>query len=158
MKECKFCGIVELIKFTRGEKMAFVEFSSEVVAKSVTTIDNLFITEFMPSANENCVKVYLYGLYKCSSGKDNSLEEFEKKLNISKEDIISIYYYWQEIGIVQVIDVEPLQVKYLPVKNALSKIKKYNVDKYTGFNISAQELYGRKMLTPRELEEFYYLI
>jgi DnaD/phage-associated family protein len=158
LKEYKFCGIVELIKFTRGEKMAFVEFSSEVVAKSVTTIDNLFITEFMPNANENCVKVYLYGLYKCASGKDNSLEDFEKKLNISKEDIVSIFYYWQEIGLVQVIDVEPLQVKYLPVKNALSKIKKYNVDKYTGFNISAQELYGSKMLTPRELEEFYYLI
>ena len=37
-------------------------------------------------------------------------------------------------------------------------MKKYNVDKYTAFNISAQELCGSKMLTPREFEEFYYII
>lgn len=138
--------------------MAFCEFSSEVVANNSTSIDNLFISEFLPQASENCVKVYLYGLYKCNSQKDNTLENFEKVLNISKEDIVSIFYYWQDLGLVQVISVEPIQIKYLPVKNALAKIKKYNVDKYTAFNISAQELIGSKMLTPREFEEFYYLI
>ena len=141
-----------------GEEMAFCEFSTEVVSKNVTTIDNIFISEFMPYASENCVKVYLYGLYKCSSGKDNDIEQFEKVLQISKEDIISIFYYWQEVGLVQVIDIEPIQVKYLPVKNALQKMKKYNVDKYTAFNISAQEIIGSKMLTPREFEDFYYII
>lgn len=138
--------------------MAFCEFSTEVVSKNVTTVDNIFISEFMPNASDNCVKVYLYGLYKCSSGKDNTLEQFEKALQISKEDIISIFYYWQEVGLVQVINIEPVQIKYLPTKNALQKMKKYNVDKYTSFNISAQELIGSKMITPREFEEFYYLI
>lgn len=138
--------------------MAFCEFSTEVVSKNVTTIDNIFISEFMPYASENCVKVYLYGLYKCSSGKDNDIEQFEKVLQISKEDIVSIFYYWQEVGLVQVINIDPIQVKYLPIKNALQKMKKYNVDKYTAFNISAQEIIGSKMLTPREFEDFYYII
>lgn len=138
--------------------MAFCEYSSEVVAKNSVTIDNLFITEFMPNANENYVKVYLYGLYKCSTGKDNSIEEFAKVLNLPSEDIISVFYYWEEVGLVQVLKVDPVQVRYLPVKNAIAKIKKYNVDKYTAFNISAQEIIGSKMLTPREFEEFYYLI
>ncbi|MBE5739146.1 MAG: DnaD domain protein [Clostridiales bacterium] len=138
--------------------MAFCEYSSEVVAKNSVTVDNLFISEFMPNAADSAVKVYLYGLYKCSSAKDNCIDEFEKVLNLSKEDIISIFYYWQEVGLVQVLDIDPIQVRYLPIKNAVQKIKKYNVDKYTGFNMSAQELMGSKMLTPRELEEFYYLI
>ena len=138
--------------------MAFCEFSTEVVSKNATMLDNLFISEFMPNASENCVKVYLYGLYKCSSGKDNDISEFEKKLNLSREDIISVFYYWQEVGLVQIIDIDPIQVKYLPTKNALQKLKKYNVDKYTAFNISAQEIIGSKMLTPREFEDFYYLI
>ncbi|MBE5757833.1 MAG: DnaD domain protein [Clostridiales bacterium] len=138
--------------------MAFCEFSTEVVSKNVTTIDNIFISDFMPNASENCVKVYLYGLYKCSSGRDNTLEQFEKALGLSADDIVSIFYYWQELGLVQVINVEPIQVKYLPMKNALQKMKKYNVDKYTAFNISAQEIMGSKMLTPREFEEFYYII
>ena len=138
--------------------MAFCEFSSEVVSKNSITLDNLFITEFLPNAQDNCLKVYLFGLYLCGSSKDNSIENFERKLNLSKDDIISIFYYWQEQGLVQVLNIEPIQVRYLPIKNAIQKIKKYNVDKYTAFNISAQEIMGKKMLTPREFEEFYYII
>ena len=138
--------------------MAFCEYSSEVVAKNSITVDNLFVSEFMPAATEGAVKVYLYGLYKCSQSKDNNIEDFVRALNMDRDDIISIFYYWQEVGLVQVLDIDPVQVRYLPVKNAVQKIKKYNVDKYTGFNMSAQELIGSKMLTPRELEEFYFLI
>ena len=138
--------------------MAFCEFSTEVVSKNFITLDNLFISDFLPTASENCVKVYLYGLYLCSTSRDNNIDSFSKVMNMSAEDIVSIYYYWQELGLVQVINIDPIQVKYLPIKNAVNKIKKYNVDKYVGFNISAQELIGSKMLTPRDLEEFYYLI
>ena len=138
--------------------MAFCEFSSEIISSTTTQIDNLFLSDFLPNANGDYVKVYLYGLYKCQSGKDNDLESFARTLDMDKEDVISIFYYWQELGLVNVINIEPIMVRYLPVKNAIYKMKKYNVDKYTAFNISAQELIGSKMLTPRELEEFYYLI
>lgn len=138
--------------------MAFCEYSSEVVSQNSTTVDNVFFAEFMPNANGDYVKVYLYGLYKCASGKDNSIDMFAKDLQMSHDDIVSIFYYWQELGLVQVINAENVLVRYLPIRNAIQKIKKYNVDKYTAFNISAQELIGSKMLTPRELEEFYYLI
>lgn len=138
--------------------MSFCEFSSEVVSSNTTVVDNVFLSDFLPNANGDYVKVYLYGLYKCSSGRDNDLQSFSKALQMSEEDIISIFYYWQEVGLVNVVNVEPIMIRFLPVKSALSKIKKYNVDKYTSFNLSAQELIGSKMLTPRELEEFYYLI
>lgn len=138
--------------------MAFCEFSSEVISKNSISIDNLFITEFLPNASDNCIKVYLFGLYLCNSSKDNSIELFAKTLNLSEEDIVSIFYYWQDQGLVQVLNINPIQIRYLPIKNSLQKLKKYNVDKYTAFNISAQEIIGKKMLTPRELEEFYYLI
>lgn len=138
--------------------MAFCEFSSEVVSKNFITLDNLFISEFLPSASDNCVKVYLYGLYLCNTSRENNIDSFAKVMGLTKEDIISIYYYWQEEGLVQVLNVDPIQVRYLPVKNAINKIKKYNVDKYTSFNLSCQELISSKMLTPRDLEEFYYLI
>lgn len=140
------------------KSMAFCEYSSEVVSKNSVSVDNLFISDFMPNATDGATKVYLYGLYKCSTGKGNSVEDFERALGLSKDDIISIFYYWQEVGLVQVLDINPIEIRYLPTKNAVQKIKKYNVDKYTGFNMSAQELIGKKMLTPRELEEFYFLI
>lgn len=138
--------------------MSFCEYSSEVVSKNSVNVDNLFITDFLPNAEGDYVKVYLYGLYLCSIGKDNSIENFEKNLQMKRDDIISIFYYWQELGLVQVIEAGDTIIRYLPTKNAMQKLKKYNVDKYTAFNISAQELIGSKMLTPREFEEFYYLI
>lgn len=138
--------------------MAFCEFSSEVVSSSVTTIDNVFISDYLPYVDGNYIKVYLYGLYKCSSSRDNDIGSFAKVLQMSEEDILSVFYYWQEVGLVNIINVEPVMVRYLPIKSALAKIKKYNVDKYADFNIAVQELMGGKMLTPRELEEFYYLI
>ena len=138
--------------------MAFCEYSSEVISKNCVNIDNVFITDFLPNADGEYIKVYLYGLYLCSSSKDNSIEMFEKNLQMTRDDIISIFYYWQEVGLVQVINTSEFIIRYLPTKNALQKLKKYNVDKYTAFNISAQELIGSKMLTPREFEEFYYLI
>lgn len=138
--------------------MAFCEYSNEVVSNSSIFLDNAFITDFLPNAEGDYVKVYLYGLYLCGTGKDNSIESIEKNLNIKRDDIISIFYYWQEEGLVQVVEAQDIYIKYLPIKNALQKMKKYNVDKYTAFNISAQELIGTKMLTPREFEQFYYLI
>ncbi len=138
--------------------MAFCEYSSEVVSRNCVTVDNLFITDFLPNADGDYVKVYLYGLYLCASGKDNSIENFVKNLQMSREDVVSIFYYWQELGLVQVIETNDIIIRYMPTKNALQKMKKYNVDKYSAFNISAQELIGSKMLTPREFEEFYYLI
>ena len=124
--------------------MAFCEFSSEVVGKNSITIDNVFVTDFLPNASENCVKVYLYGLYLCSTSRDNSIENFAKAMNMSEEDLVSVFYYWQEQGLVQVLNIDPIQIRYLPVKNSLQKMKKYNVDKYTAFNISAQEIIGKK--------------
>ncbi len=138
--------------------MAFCEFSSEVISKNSVSIENQFITDFLPNAEGDYVKVYLYGLYLCGTSKDNSIDVFEKNLGLTREDILSIFYYWQERGLVQVINIEPPVIRYLPVGSAIKKLKKYNVDKYTSFNISAQEILGSKMLTPREFEELYYLI
>ena len=40
--------------------MAFCEFSSDVVSKNSVSLDNLFITDFLPNAEGDYVKVYLY--------------------------------------------------------------------------------------------------
>ena len=74
-------------------KMAFCEFSSEIISSTTTQIDNLFLSDFLPNANGDYVKVYLYGLYKCQSGKDNDLDSFARSLDMDKEDVISIFYY-----------------------------------------------------------------
>lgn len=140
--------------------MAFCKFSSQTVISEKTSVDNLFINEFLPNASGDAVKVYLYGLYKCSNADslDNTLESFARVLNLTEKQIEEIFLYWQEQGLVQVLPTEPIEVRYLPIKNLFSNIKKYKPEKYQAFNIQVQELISGRMISPNEYAEYYDLI
>jgi len=140
--------------------MSLCKYSSEFIASNSTTIDNSFINDYMLNAPDKCVKVYLYGLYKCNNPEslDNSLEDFAKVLNYSTEDIISAFMYWEDLNLIQIISKEPMQVRFLPIKSGSSQLKKFNTQKYKSFNIQAQEIIESRMITPSEYQEYYYLI
>ncbi|MGI5842448.1 MAG: DnaD domain protein [Christensenellales bacterium] len=140
--------------------MSFCSFSSQSIINESVTVDNLFIHEFMPHAPEHCTKVYLYGLYLCTLplSQDNSLESFAKQLNLTQTEVEGCFHYWKEQGLVQILDTVPFQVKYLPVNNVLSSIKKYKLDKYTSFNTQAQDLIKGRQITPTEYQVYYDLI
>ena len=138
--------------------MAFCKFGSEFVANNKTEIDNIFINDYLPSAPEMCVKVYLYGLYLCSSGEilDNTLSAFAKHLNMSEDDVETAFYYWQEQGLVQVLSTRPIEIRYIPLKNIFTNTKLFKTDKYETFNRTAQELFeGKREITKTEYAEYY---
>ncbi len=140
--------------------MAFCKFSSQIIANSNIMVDAGFLNDFLPSAPESCIKIYLFGLLKCnnSAGTDNNIENFVNVLGYSKEDILSAFYYWQEHNLVQILNVDPIEIRYLPVKNSLGVLKKFNKDKYASFNIAAQEIIEERMITPNEYNEYYTII
>ena len=140
--------------------MAFCKFSPSYVASNKTVVDNAFINDFLPSAPDLCVKIYLLGLSKCNNADDvdNSLEYFAKTLKVCEEDVISLFKYWEDQGLVQVLSTDPIEVRYLPISSASGSVKKFKVDKYTDFNIQVQELLGGRMVMPNEFAELYNLI
>ena len=135
--------------------MAFCSFSSESIINNNTSISNTFINEFLPIAPEHCVKVYLFGLYNCNNvnSLDNNLQSFARILNFSEEDIISCFDYWKEMGLVQILNITPLEIRYLPVNHSSAKLKLFNKDKYKDFNQQAQELISGRIITPTEYQE-----
>ncbi len=137
--------------------MSFCSFSSQLIAENQTAVDNLFITSFMPSAPSECIKVYLYGLFICSVANPvhNTLEEFSKTLGMSESDIESAFVYWQDKGLVQILDTIPFEVRFLPVKNSIVKHPKIKDGKYNSFNLQAQEIITGRMITPNEYYEYY---
>ncbi len=137
--------------------MGFCQFSSESVISNTTNVDNTFINEFLPYANDTCVKVYLYGLYKCNNANsyDNTLESFSTILGISEEDIYSAFLYWQDQGLVQVLSTEPFEVVYHPIKSAITNTKKYNKEKYTNFNMQLEAILKGKNITLNEYYQYY---
>ena len=106
--------------------MALCKFSAEYISKKTTSIDNVFLKDFMPNAPENCVKVYLFGLLKCQSDSDeNSIEGFSRVLNLSEDEILGAFSYWEELNLVQILSTEPFEVLYLPTKSGSINLKKY---------------------------------
>lgn len=140
--------------------MAFCKYSIDMLANNSTAVDNIFINNYLPYADSNFVKVYLYGLYKCqdSNSRDNTIENFANELNLSQEDIEKAFEYWQEQGLVQILNVIPFEVRYLPISDVLNNTKKYNAKKYGSFNAQAQEILCGRMITPNEYREYYDII
>ena len=137
--------------------MAFCKYSTEFIANSKTEIDNIFINDYLPFSSPQFSMVYIYGLYLCQSDSfDNSLENFAKTLNMSQEDVVGAFEYWQEQGLVQILSTNPIQIVYIPLKNVLTANKLYKPDKYTIFNSQANEIFkGKRSISKHEYQEYY---
>ena len=64
-----------------------------------TEVENLFISEYMPSAPENAVKLYLLALMHLGSGMQLTPDLAARKLGISLSQVDDAWTYWQKIGI-----------------------------------------------------------
>ena len=130
--------------------MAFCEFEADARLSHSTNIDNYFLTEYLPEANCDAVKVYLYGLYLCeNSNKDIDLKEFSKKLYLEEDYVKELFRYWEDYDVVKIITDEPFSVKFLAISN-LGKPRKFKSGKYDDFNKSLQNILKDRMISPNE--------
>lgn len=136
--------------------MPFCKYSSSLFGASNIFIDAKFLNDYLPYAPENCVKVYLFGLMKCqnSASYDNSIENFENVLGLSKQDIIDSFLYWQDQGLVQVLELDPMEIRYLPVNDNLKSLKKVDSKKYASFVTEIQELISSRQINPTEFSKY----
>ena len=90
--------------------MSFCKFSSDYLMESFTLVDNLFMNEYLPYAEEGYIKVYLYGLYLCTnpSGRDNSVESFAKVLDMAIT-VETLPQYRGEGPVLHAIEVKPAE-------------------------------------------------
>ena len=69
-----------------------------------TTIPNIFLDRYMPSANGEFVKVYLclLRMYANPSGRTSTLTDIADLLNHTEGDIIRAIKYWEKAGLLSV--------------------------------------------------------
>ncbi|MBQ8291175.1 MAG: DnaD domain protein [Clostridia bacterium] len=119
--------------------MAFCSFSKDCEGNSYITLDNKFITKYLPEADGFAVKVYLYGLYLCENAHaDYSLSSMAEVLGVPESKIEDAFYFWEEYDLVQVLSKSPFAVQYLPVKSAVGRPKKVRYEQYADFNKELQ--------------------
>ncbi|MEG1581886.1 MAG: DnaD domain protein [Clostridia bacterium] len=139
--------------------MGFCSLSSELNMDSYTLVENSFISEYLPSAPDYTIRVYLYGLFLSTSPSlsDNTIENMTRVLNLTEEELHCAYEYWQDKGLVQIIESKPFVIKYLPLKSTNGKATKYSVTKYKDFNKQLQSILTREV-KPNEYNEYYTFI
>jgi len=123
-----------------------------------TSIENIFINDFMPMADGTYVKVYLLG-YKYAKDKDANIslnnEIISKHLNIPLSDVLHAWDFWQEKGIIKKhtkesgndydYEVEFLNLKQLYIKNnyrpvSLKETPKESSSSNTLYTCSVEDL------------------
>lgn len=137
--------------------MAFCKFSTENRRTGEVMVDSVFFTDYMPSAPESCTKVYLYGLSMCQNPEDlaNNINSFAEALNLNVEDVKSAFLYWQEENLVTILNLNPIEVRYLPIRAKKFDGKIFKKEKYADFNNAIQEVLDGRMITPHEYKEYY---
>ena len=136
--------------------MAFCKYSTSLISEGTISIDVKFLNDYIPVAPENCLKVYLFGLLKCqnSAGYDNTIENFENVLGLSREDIISAFLYWQDQNLVQVLETDPIEIRFLPTKDNAKNLKKIDSKKYATFVNEIQEIISGRQINPNEFYKY----
>ena len=114
--------------------MSFSTFSKGFTANMFTSVENQFITKYLPQADGDAVKVYLYGLYLCQCAEDFDAASLAKLLHVSSEKLVEIYGFWEECDLVHILSRDPLFVEYLPVNASIGKPKPVKAEKYAAFN------------------------
>lgn len=138
--------------------MGFCEFSNEKIIKNNIELSNFFITDYMQNASELQLKLYLYGLYLCQNPNipENGITAFCDKFSLNdKNDVLAIFSYWEELGLVKIINIgNEYVLKYLPI-NKYGKIEKdVKNGKYTKFCSNVQEFITGRQLLPNEYYEY----
>ncbi len=137
--------------------MAFCSFSNEYNKEKVLPLDSHFITDYLPEASGDAVRVYLYGLYICRTEKDADLKCIAAELKITEDEVIDCFKFWEEYDLVSIISDNPFTVRYLPLSKQ-GKPRKFKPEKYSEFTRALQALLPDRMIGTAEYSAYFNLM
>lgn len=137
--------------------MTLIKFSNDYKQSGVTCVDNVFIHKYLCDVPDKYVKVYLYGLYLLNNSDNNSnnLDGICRALNLTENEILNAFRYFEELGLTDIISSEPLMVEYAPLFGEFSKPKKIKPGKYAEFSKHIQAMLPERNISTAEFLEYY---
>lgn len=93
------------VRFAMAVSLQF-QYDHLIEDLGVTTVENSFISLYMPQMPGEYVKVYLFGLKACRYGKPEILSNavIAETLSLSERDVEAAWQYFKKIGIVEMVD------------------------------------------------------
>ncbi len=139
--------------------MALISVSDGFAKKSFTSVENKFITKYMPVLDPVAVKVYLFALYILNNGLTSyTLEDLATRLSITSDEAKNYFEYLEEFELVSIISHSPFEVKILEAENDYGTPKKYKPEKYADFTKNVQNIIKGRMISTNEFREYFALM
>ena len=127
--------------------------SAEATIDGYTTVENKFIIDYLPYADGDYARVYIYALFLSTHPDEaNDAAALARRLGVDLATVDAAIDYWTELGLMARLGDE---VTLFPIRDAKPKIKKYDIYQYSDFNRLAQGLLTGRQMPPREFEEYY---
>lgn len=137
--------------------MPFISVSDEIIKKSFTTVENKFITKYMPVLEPIAVKAYLYALFVYQNGLSAlTAEDFAKSLNLDEKQVVNCFEYLEEFELVNITSRSPFEVRILEAENVYGTPKKFKPEKYADFTKNAQTVLSGRMISTNEYQRYFY--
>ena len=135
--------------------MPFCSFAEGAAMFDVTPIENLFLLEYLPTAPEDFLRVYLYArMLSLHPELGGELSDMARALHMEEEAVYNAFGYWERQGLVRRMTDRPPTYEMLPLRTgeagAASPMDR-DYYEYREFNASLQALFGGEdLLQPRE--------
>lgn len=120
-------------------------------------LDHLFIRDYLPAANGEYVKVYIYGLYLCQHpAEDMSLSEMAHDLGMEPAEADAALRYWERRHLVRRVSDNPPEYLFRSAAQlALSGDRGMEADPaYVAFYDNVDSLFdGKRKVNPAEISQ-----
>ena len=133
--------------------MSLFSFSKESAAFDVTPIENEFLMEFMPSAPEAALRVYLYARMLCLHPEMGELADMAKALRMDEDELMEAFRYWEQRGLVEKLSDRPPRFELRSMRNVnAADMMDLEFYRYAELHAALNELFGVDKLKNRHYE------
>ena len=130
--------------------MSFFSFAEGSAMFDTTPIENLFLMEYLSTAPEACLRVYLYArMLALHPELGGDMAETARFLRMDEEAVYQAFAYWERQGLVKRLSDRPPTYALLPLRSegaGAPPAMEQSYYTYRDYNASLQALFGKNLM------------
>lgn len=134
--------------------MPFCSFDQHAGMYDSTPIENMFLLEYLPTAPDDFLRVYLYARMLCLHPElGEGMESVARALHMDEDKVYDAMTYWERQGLVKRMTDRPPTYAILPVLQSVSGFAnpmESDYYEYRDFNANLQAIFGSELLQPKQ--------
>ena len=97
--------------------MPFCSFSEGAAMFDVTPIENMFLLEYLPTAPDGFLRVYLHARMLCLHPElGQEIGDVARALNMEEDAVLNAFQYWEQQGLVEKLSDRPASYAIRPLR------------------------------------------